>query len=238
MANGVKTNAILVVDDDPDIVEIISLYLGNAGYCVSAAADGAEAIRQLECTDIDLILLDIMLPDQSGTELCLHIRKTRSCPILFVSCLDEEEQVLRALTVGGDDYIRKPFYPKELVARVRAMLRRVELERRTLNTAAAELSTGDFVVNMEKKIIYKHQQELPLSPIEFDILLYMLKHPCKPISCEELYQQVWQSESLGDIRTVMVHVSNLRKKLEKNDTRKYIKTMKKRGYVFLDQRYN
>lgn len=232
MASGIKTNAILVVDDDPDIVEIISLYLGNAGYCVSAAADGAGALRQLECSDFDLILLDVMLPDQNGTELCLRIRETRSCPILFVSCLDEEEQVLRALTVGGDDYIRKPFYPKELIARVRAMLRRVELDRRTVTTVATELSTRDFVVNMEKSIVYKNQQELSLSPIEFDILLYMIKHPCRPISCEELYQQVWQSESLGDIRTVMVHVSNLRKKLEENDTQKYIKTVKKRGYIF------
>jgi DNA-binding response OmpR family regulator len=230
---AMKDHTILVVDDDPDILEIISLYLSNAGYHASTAANSAEALRKIRSIDFDLIILDIMLPGLSGTDLCRQIRTTRSCPILFISCVDEEEQILQALTVGGDDYIRKPFYPKELVARVTATLRRVELERRSIPAPSAELCVRDLVINMEKCAVYKNQREILLSPIEFDILLYMLEHPCQPLSCTEIYEQVWQSESLGDIRTVMVHVSNLRKKLEENDTKKYIKTVKKRGYVFL-----
>lgn len=228
-----KNYTILVVDDDPDIVEIVSLYLSNAGYRVFTAADSAAALEKAASIDFDLMILDIMLPALNGTDLCRRIRSTSSCPILFISCIDAEEQILQALTVGGDDYIRKPFYPKELVARVATTLRRVELERRSASAPAAELCARDLVVDVKKCAVYKNQREILLSPIEFDILLYMMKHPRQPLPSTEIYEQVWQNESLGDARTVMVHVSNLRKKLEENDTKKYIRTVKKRGYVFL-----
>jgi len=226
-----KYYSILVVDDDPDIVEIISLYLTNAGYGVSTASSSTEALKKIEETAFDLIILDVILPDIDGTDLCERLRLSLNCPILFISCMDDEQHILHALRIGGDDYIRKPFYPNELVARVETNLRRVELERRTAPAPSDRLSIRDLTVDFKKYVVYKGCREILLSPIEFEILLYMLEHPNKVLPYSEIYEHVWHNESLGDIRTVMVHVSNLRKKLEDSDAEKYIKTVKKRGYI-------
>lgn len=230
-----KKCTILIVDDDPDIVEIIRLYLSNAGYAVRVATTGHDAMKQVNKRRFDLILLDIMLPDCSGIELCRSIRQSHSCPVLFISCIDDPDQVLTALTIGGDSYIRKPFYPKELVAQVTAMIRRVELERHLAKLQPAIIKVRDLIIDKASGIIYKGDQEILLSPIELKILLYMLEHPNRTVSCNELYERIWQNDSLGDIRTVMVHISNLRKKLERDGSIQYIKTEKKRGYTFKNQ---
>lgn len=228
-----RNYSILVVDDDPDIVEIITLYLSNANYNVYTAVNSTEALKKTKDIDFDLIILDIMLPDLDGTHLCEQIRSYCSCPILFISCIDDEEQILHALQIGGDDYIRKPFYPKELVARVATNLRRVELEHNTEKLPSTQISIRDLMIDLKSYMVYKNHQEIVLSPIEFEILWYMIKHPHKVLHCSEIYEHVWRNESLGDTRTVMVHVSNLRKKLEETNIKKYIKTVKKRGYIFL-----
>lgn len=228
-----KNYTLLVVDDDPDIVEIITLYLSNANYNVYSASSSTEALEKINMISFDLIILDIMLPDFNGTELCQKIRQSISCPILFISCIDEEEHILHALHIGGDDYIRKPFNPKELVARIQTNLRRVELERSVQPQAPSQLIIKDLIIDLSKYVVYKNQQELLLSPTEFDILMFMINHGNKILHYEEIYRHVWHNESLGDTRTVMVHVSNLRKKLEDQTAEKYIKTIKKRGYMFL-----
>lgn len=224
--------SILVVDDDPDIVEIVTLYLTNTGYRVYSAPNSAEALIRLQEITFDLIILDIMLPDLDGTGLCEQIRLSLTCPILFISCMDDEEHILQALHAGGDDYIRKPFYPKELVARVETNLRRVKLERGA-GTVPTQIRIRDLVIDKKKYAVYKNGQEIVLSPIEFEILLYMIEHSHKTLHYAEIYKHVWQNDSLGDTRTVMVHVSKLRKKLEENDIEKYIKTVNRRGYLFL-----
>ncbi|WP_054875936.1 response regulator transcription factor [Oxobacter pfennigii] len=228
-----KTHSILVVDDDPDIVEIISLYLTNAGYQVSTASTSTEALKKIQETDFDLIILDVILPDFDGTDLCEQIRLSLSCPVLFISCMDDEQHILHALRIGGDDYIRKPFYPNELVARVETNLRRTASERKNAPAHSDELSVRDLVIDLKKYVVYKNYREIILPPIEFEILLYMFQRPNRVLPYEEIYEHVWHNESLGDTRTVMVHVSNLRKKLEDRATDKYIKTIKKRGYMFL-----
>lgn len=229
-----KSYDILIVDDDPDIMEIMSLYLNNAGFRVYKAGNGAEALVQIRERTFHLIILDIMLPDNDGTELCEQIRRFVFCPILFVSCMDDEEHILRALRVGGDDYIRKPFYPKELVARVETNLRRVELDRTPAAGAAHTLFVRDLVIDVKKAAVYTSRQEVPLSPIEFNILMLMVKRPREILSYADIYEHVWHSSSIGDTRTVMVHVSNLRKKLDERNPGKYIKTVKKQGYIFSD----
>ena len=226
------TPHILLVDDDPDITEIICLYLSNANYTVTAAETCTEALRQLESHEFDLILLDIMLPDCDGVDFCYKIRGISPCPILFISCLDEEEKILKAFLSGGDDYIRKPFYPRELVARVDCHLRKTEAGTSSEDKREEIIYAGDLKINQNTCEIYKHEDIIPLSPIEYDILLFMTENRERVLSYSEIYSRVWKNESFGDTRTVMVHVSNLRKKLEEKNPEKYIKTVKKRGYVF------
>ncbi|QZY54105.1 response regulator transcription factor [Crassaminicella profunda] len=224
---------ILVVDDDPDIVEVITLYLRNSGYNVDTASNCNAALEKIKNKCFHLILLDIMLPDFDGTILCQKIRQYLFCPIIFISCIDDEDHILNALNLGGDDYIRKPFNPKELVARVKSNLRRVAYEQNKNTLNNKKLTIKDLTIDIEKCTVLNKNKEIPLSPIEFDILLFMINYPNKILSYSEIYEHVWKCKSLGDIRTVMVHVSNLRKKIEASGCIKYIKTIKRKGYMFL-----
>ncbi|MCT4620620.1 MAG: response regulator transcription factor [Marinisporobacter sp.] len=226
-------HTILVVDDDLDIIELISLYLKNSGYIVDTANNCNDALEKIKSKCFDLIILDIMLPDFDGTTLCQKIRQSMYCPIIFVSCIDDEDYILNALNLGGDDYIRKPFNPRELVARVQSNLRRVAYEKSGNKLIHPHLTIKDLTLNMEKYTVIKNNKEITLSPIEFNILLFMIHHPNKILRYSEIYEHVWESKSIGDTRTVMVHVSNLRKKIENNSNIKYIKTVKRRGYMFL-----
>jgi DNA-binding response OmpR family regulator len=228
-----KNYNILIVDDDPDIIEVIKLYLINPSYNIHAANNSKEALNKIQNIRFHLIILDIMLPDIDGRSLCQKIRQYIYCPILFISCIDDEEYILNALHMGGDDYIRKPFNPKELAARVESNLRRVEYDQNLQMTNNKQLLVNDLIIDIEKHIVLKNTNEIMLCPLEFDILLFMVNNSNKTLSYSEIYKNVWKSDSLGDIRTVMVHVSNLRKKIENNSEIKYIKTLKKKGYVFL-----
>lgn len=224
---------ILVVDDDPDITEVITLYLRNSGYNVNTASNCNEALKKINNEYFHLIILDIMLPDFDGTFLCQKIRQYIYCPIIFISCIDDEDYIINALNLGGDDYIRKPFNPKELVARVKSNLRRVIYDQNINILNNKKLSIKDLTIDVEKYTVINKNKEISLSPIEFNILLFMINNPDKILSYSEIYENVWKCKSLGDIRTVMVHVSNLRKKIEDNSSEKYIKTVKKKGYIFL-----
>ncbi|MCM1988359.1 response regulator transcription factor [Oceanirhabdus seepicola] len=223
---------ILIVDDDPDIIEVIKLYLSNSRYNIHTAGNSKEALQKIGNFNFHLIILDVMLPDIQGTTLCQEIRQYIYCPIIFISCIDEEEYILNALHMGGDDYIRKPFNPKELVARVKSNLRRVEYDQTPQITNNKQLFAKDLVIDVEKFTVIKNTKEILLSPLEFDILLFMVHNPNKTLSYSEIYTHVWKSDCLGDTRTLMVHVSNLRKKIEANSTTKYIQTVKKKGYIF------
>ncbi len=224
---------ILVVDDDTDIIEIISLYLVSSGYTVYTANKGKKALEIIENTHLDLIILDIMLPDFDGTRLCEEIRKVLYCPIIFISCVDEEEYILRALKLGGDDYITKPFNSKELIARVEANLRRIQYDRKLPQKSTKKIILNDLVIDDENHVIVIDNKDIYLSPIEFSILKYMINNPSRVLTYTELYENVWNQKSIGDTRTVMVHVSNLRKKLQSSaNSPKYIKTIKKMGYKF------
>ncbi len=233
-ADSAKTHSVLIVDDDPDIVEIIALYLTNAGYRTDTAAGSGEALAKLQAAAFDLLILDIMLPDCDGVGLCAKLRPKLACPILFISCLDDEAHILAALRAGGDDYIRKPFSPRELVARVEASLRRAERERAAARPSVpASLQVRDLAIDAGRRTVRKSGRLLDLSPIEFELLLCLAAHPNQPLEYGQIYEQVWRSSSLNDTRTVLVHVSNLRKKLEEEGGGPYIKTLKRRGYMFI-----
>lgn len=222
---------ILVVDDDKNIVEIISLYLLNSGYNVYTTNKGKQALEIIENTHLDLIILDIMLPDFDGTRLCEQIRKALFCPIIFISCIDEEEYILRALKLGGDDYITKPFNLKELVARVEVNLRRIQYDKKLQNNNTGKIIINDLVIDDENHVIIINNKDIYLSPIEFAILKYMINNPDRVLTYTEIYENIWHEKSIGDTRTVMVHVSNLRKKIQSGtNSFKHIKTIKKMGY--------
>lgn len=222
---------ILIIDDDIDILEIITLYLENAGYDIYSAMSCQQALEQLKNIYFDLIILDIMLPGLDGIQLCEKIRDLLYCPILFISSLDEKSNMIKALDAGGDDYITKPFNAKELVARVKANLRRVHYDKCSNKNDSEKKSYKHLILDTRNHLLIHHDQQIYLSPIEFDILMFMIENPNRILTYSEIYENVWNEKSLEDIRTVMVHVSNIRKKIS-SETQPYIKTIKKVGYKF------
>lgn len=227
-----QKHTILIVDDDPDILEVTTLYLTNAGYDVHTAACSTDALAILNLLNFHLIILDLMLPDLSGTALCQKIRQTTFCPIIFISCNDTEEDIIKALQVGGDDYIRKPLNFKELIARVNSNLRRVWYDNASGYAQSKKLLIGDLTIDIERHLVVMKNRKINLSPIEFDILVFMASNCNRILSYVEIYEQIWKSKSIGDTRTVMVHVSNLRKKIHISGTAANIQTYKKIGYMF------
>lgn len=161
-----------------------------------------------------MLLLDILLPDSDGITLCQTLRQRVTCPIIFISCLDDEATIIRALEMGGDDFLAKPFNNKVLQARIDANLRRVAIERK--KRYDTPVSAADFTVDMETRVLCRAGKEVQLTPIEFGILLYLMEHEDQVISTRELYEFVWSQPDVGDLRTVVAHIHTLRKKLEDN----------------------
>ena len=224
---------ILIIDDEPEINELIKSYLEKEDFQTSSAYSGKQALEMIRQEKPDLIILDIMLPDIDGIELCLDLRKQSDAPILFLSCKSEELDKILALSVGGDDYVTKPFLPGELVARVKAHLRR----NRLLSTPKKNNSVIKYPgleVNLESHEVWVNQKPVSLSAKEFEILSLLIKNPKRIFSMEQLYQMVWKTESLeGDSRTIMVYISNLRKKIEPDPANpKYIINIRGVGYKF------
>lgn len=224
---------ILVVDDDRDIRKILNHILEKAGFLVSLAQNGRETLKTLEESPPDLILLDIMLPDMDGTELVERIRRLSACPVLFVSCIDEDETILEAFRRGGDDYILKPFNKKRLLARVDANLRRSGASGGKSGEAAGVRTFGDCRMDLENRTLSKSGRQIHLSPIEFDLLVFMSGHPWETLTYETLYSEIWKNDSLGNTGTVMAHVCTLRRKIEDRPSKPvHIRTLRKTGYRF------
>lgn len=222
---------VLLVEDNIENCEMLCAFLGKAKCYRTAVAHNAEDALQLAGEQtFDLILLDIMLPGMDGICLCEQLRKTLYCPIIFVSCLDDEETILRAFRMGGDDYITKPFRYPVLCARMEAVLRRV---KQSALAPAQDIQIGDMVLSVEQHAIVKNGKSINLSPIEYDLLRYFAENPNRALRYEEIYRNVWKQESLGDIRTVFTHVRNLRKKIEDNPSSPaHILTVARDGYLF------
>ncbi|MBQ3496690.1 MAG: response regulator transcription factor [Oscillospiraceae bacterium] len=219
---------ILLVEDDHDLSDITLLHLTHAGHSVDTAFTCGEAEELLASTEYDLILLDIMLPDRSGDELCRTIRKGCDCPIIFMSCLEDGDTIVGALKSGGDDYMVKPVRYPELLARADAVI------RRSKKTQVSPLRTfRSFTMDTLHRSIVRDGEEMDLSSIEYALLQYMTEHPDTLLLYQDLYENVWSSDSLGDFRTVMVHISNLRKKIDP-DHRGVIQTIRGAGYIFSD----
>lgn len=220
---------ILLVEDDQDLSAITKINLVRAGHQADAAFSCAQAEELLGRKEYDLILLDMMLPDRSGNELCRTIRERCSCPIIFLSCLEDSDTIVNALRSGGDDYMVKPVRYPELLARAEAIIRRSQRDR----PDEKERAFRSFSLDASHRSICRNGEVVDLSSIEYALLTYMINRADTLLLYQELYENVWATDSLGDVRTVMVHISNLRKKLDP-DHRGIIKTVRGAGYIFSD----
>ena len=219
---------ILIVDDENDIAELISDILEDEGYSTTIKNSGNDAIAEIKENDYDLILLDVMMPDISGTEVCANIRNHTSSPIIFVTDKTALSSKLVGFEVGADDYVTKPFVNEELVARVKAHLRREERIEKKNNNNVIEI--GEIKLNKESFEVYKNGNLITLSTKEFELLSYLMENAGIVLSKEQIYQSVWKN-NYGDIGTVAVNIKSLRNKLDTEE--KYIKTIWGMGYKFV-----
>ena len=206
-----QAQTVLVVEDEASIASFISLYLKNAGYRVKAVGSGGDALAQLELEQPALIVLDLMLPDMDGIDVCRRIRQRKDIPILMLTARDEDVDKIIGLEVGADDYMTKPFNPRELVARVKSILRRSTPARRA--SESAQISHGDLHVDSGRREARVGDEEIQLAPKEFDLLWELLDHRGLVLTRDQLLERVWGYTFAGDTRTVDVHVRQLRRKL-------------------------
>lgn len=221
---------VLLVEDDADLSLISAVSLKRMGCIVDRAYSSKEALELLEQNSYDFILLDELLPDMNGSDLCAVVRPKCDCPIIFTSCLSDSDSIVNALKNGGDDYMVKPINFPELLARVDAVIRRGQ----TVKEQAQPIKRfKSFDLDTIHHCIIKGGEEISLSTIEYTLLCYFIEHAGALLLYQELYQNVWGSDSLGDVRTIMVHVSNLRKKLDP-ERGGIITTVRGAGYIFSD----
>jgi two-component system alkaline phosphatase synthesis response regulator PhoP len=206
-----QAQTVLVVEDEPSIASFISLYLKNAGYRVKAVSSGGDALAQVEIEQPALIVLDLMLPDMDGIDVCRRIRQNKDIPILMLTARDEDVDKIIGLEVGADDYMTKPFNPRELVARVKSILRRSTPARRA--SESAQITHGDLQVDSGRREAHVGDEEIQLAPKEFDLLWELLDHRGLVLTRDQLLERVWGYTFAGDTRTVDVHVRQLRRKL-------------------------
>ncbi|WP_033827393.1 response regulator YycF [Bacillus andreraoultii] len=208
---------ILIVDDEKPIADILQFNLKKDGYEVYCAYDGDEALEIVDEVEPDLVLLDIMLPEKDGMEVCKEIRKKYEMPIIMLTAKDSEIDKVLGLELGADDYVTKPFSTRELLARVKANLRRHQ-NVNTINTenATNEIAIGSLVIHPDAYIVSKRGEMIELTHREFELLYYLAKHPGQVMTREHLLQTVWGYDYFGDVRTVDVTVRRLREKIEDN----------------------
>jgi DNA-binding response OmpR family regulator len=208
---GAKAQSVLVVEDETSIASFVALYLKNAGYAIRTVGTGKEALDALARDRPDLIVLDLMLPDIDGIEVCRRVRQSSEIPIVMLTARDEDVDKIIGLEVGADDYLTKPFNPRELVARVKSILRRSVPERRELQTR--QITHGKLEIDAGRREVQVDGEEVQLAPKEFDLLWELLDHRGLVLTRDQLLERVWGYTFAGDTRTVDVHVRQLRRKL-------------------------
>ncbi len=226
---------ILIIEDEVAIVEILTFNLENEGYRVISALDGEEGVRLAKEENPDLILLDVMLPKMDGFEVCKYVRSRMNTPIIMLTAREEEVDKVLGLELGADDYVTKPFSRRELLARIKANIRRRVLDdtAETVSEEEGVLRFGDLVINTNSMGVTKNKKPVDLTPREFELIKFLATQPNKVFSREELMEKVWNFEFYGDLRTVDVTVRRLREKIENNPAEpEYILTRRGAGYLF------
>ncbi|WP_096269660.1 response regulator transcription factor [Paucisalibacillus globulus] len=224
---------VLIVDDEQSIVTLLKYNLEKATFITDVAYDGLEAIRKTDSNSYDFIILDLMLPEMDGIEVCKHLRRNQiDTPVLMLTARDEEFDKVLGLEIGADDYLTKPFSPKEVIARIKAILRRTNT---TGTSKTKQLKVGDITIFPERYEAEKDGIVLTFTRKEFELLHYLATHKDKVLSRDQLLSAVWDYDFVGDTRIVDVHVSHLREKIEPNTKKPiYIKTVRGLGYKMED----
>jgi len=225
---------IMLVDDEPDILDVLEKALNIEGYFnIIKSGNGLSAISICKEAQPDVIILDVMLPDIDGYEVCKQIRQFSHCPILFLSSKNDELDKILGLAVGGGDYVTKPFSPREVVYRVKAQLRRARYKHNSTNDYS--IKVGELMIDPNGCRVMKGNKEVELTAREFEILQYLAENKGRVISRERLYETIWGEDGFGCDNTVMVHIRHLREKIEDNPSiPKYIITMKGLGYKLVN----
>lgn len=224
---------ILVVDDEKEIADLFRLNLTAEGYEVFTAYDAASGFKILESKDIDLVLLDIMMPGMDGLTMCSRIRQVSNIPIIIVSAKTEQNDKIIGLSMGADDYVTKPFTPAEVLARVHSQLRRYQVLNPAMQNKQdrSVIQVGDVEINKEERRVSVNGEFIRLTPIEFDILVLLASHPGKVFTTQEIFERVWHETFYEADNTVMVHIRRLRSKIhEEKRERKLISTVWGVGY--------
>lgn len=222
---------ILVAEDDEDIVELLTLYLSNEGYEILSANNGEDALRIAKETKVDLAVLDIMMPKMNGYELTKKLREVSNLPILILSAKNQDSDKILGLGLGADDYLTKPFNPLEIIARVKAALRRFYDLGAGAATSTDRLCVGDLVLGTSTCTLWKNDTEISLTPTEYKILALLMKSPGRIFTKVQIYESINGEYFENDDNTMMVHISKLRDKLEEDPrSPRYIKTVRGLGY--------
>ena len=220
---------ILIVEDDPAIVELIKYHLEKEGHATLLAQDGRAALEAFDMHRPDLVLLDLMLPELSGFEVCRRIRKSSKAPIIMLTAKDQEDDRVRGFELGADDYVTKPFSPRELLARINAVLRRSRPDE------VEALVSGDLHVDLKRRRVTFQGREIELTPKEFDLLTLLMTRRGEPIDRDRLLEEVWGYEAAGGSRTLDVHIRRLRQKIgDDPQAPRFIETVHGVGYRFRD----
>ncbi|TSB46882.1 response regulator transcription factor [Alkalicoccobacillus porphyridii] len=232
-------NAILIIEDDAEIAKIIQDYLEREGYRVNWKAAGDEGLKAFHDECYSLILVDLMLPGKSGFEVCQEIRETSEVPIIVVSAKQSDLDKIHSLGIGADDYVTKPFSPLELVARIRAQIRRYQVfQSKLLQQNQRELIFHDVVIDQGGRLITLDGQPISFTAKEYELFIYLAKNPGQVFTKEQLYRQIWHQADYEDIRTVTVHIKNIRHKLKDGKKfPKYIETVWGVGYKFIGHQH-
>ena len=229
-----EKGTILIVDDEKEIRDLVDIYLKSDGYNTVKACDGLEAIEVLEKNEIDLIILDVMMPNLNGIETCLKIREMREMPIIMLSAKSEDIDKILGLNMGADDYLTKPFNPLELIARVKSQLRRFYKFNKKVDLLEEDnnvIHIEDLIINLETHEVILGDNLLKLTPTEFDILALLSQSRGKVFSIENIYESVWNQEFMTSDNTVMVHIRKIREKIEEDPRNpRFIKTVWGVGY--------
>ncbi len=224
---------VLVVDDEPQIVEVLSQYLAAEGFAVTSALDGTAALRLAQEQPPDLVILDLMLPGVNGLEVCRALRATSAVPILMLTARDAENDKLTGFRVGADDYVTKPFSPREVVARAQAIMRRIEAVTVPAMTFGDTIHIGSLTIHPQLRTVERDGEPLDLTAKEFDLLYFLARSPRQVFTRQQLLDNVWDFDYFGDASTVTVHICRLRDKVERDPTQpRHVKTVWGVGYKF------
>ena len=222
---------VLICDDDKDILDAIGIYLAGEGYAILKASNGNEAVRIVENEDVNLVVMDIMMPVMDGLTAMAKMREISNIPVILLTAKGEDTDKVLGLNVGADDYITKPFQPVELIARVKAQLRRYMTRGGGKQENESTLTCGGVVLNDEAKTVSVDGENINLTPTEFQILKLLMHNPGKVFSPKEIYRMVWEDTPIGSEGTIAVHIRHLREKLEINPSEpRYLKVVWGQGY--------